>query len=71
MLNYFVAIDANEVDSVFGGVCECTCNRNQNETDLCDIGRAKSLEECSNICLANGWKIEECINISSKKEKDE
>lgn len=67
---YLNAINSNEIAAVVGGLCQCICNRKIDGTELHNIGKAKSLEECSKICLANGWKLEKCDNIS-KKEKDE
>ena len=61
-------IKPGEIDRVFGGLCQCSCDRKQDGTDPRDIGKAKSLEECSRVCLANGWKIESCITSASKKD---
>lgn len=66
-------ISSDEINNIGGGACQCNCNRNPDTADsFIYVGAAKSLEECSNVCLANGWKIENCLaQKSKKKEKKE
>jgi hypothetical protein len=60
-------ITSLEIDFIYGGACQCNCNRHANNSDSY-IGKAKSLEECSNVCLANGWKLETCLETTKKKK---
>lgn len=62
-----------EIKNICGGACECNCNRNpaDNNNAYLYVGSAKTLEECSNVCLANGWKIESCLAKKAKKKESE
>lgn len=71
MLNSFKKINSDEINSVSGG-CQCICNRKPDISteDLYNIGKAKSLGECSDVCLKNGWKITKCDASAKKEDKD-
>lgn len=69
LLNCFKVLDTNEAGTIGGGLCQCSCSRKTDGTDVYIIGKAKSLEECSKVCLDNNWKLEKCDNINRKNEK--
>ncbi len=70
MFNYFKDIKSDEIKVVAGG-CQCVCNRKPDTSteDLLSIGKAKSLSECSEVCINSGWKIAKC-EAPKKIEKD-
>jgi len=67
----FAELKPSEINYIAGGTCKCNCNRNTNDTEVDSyIGDAKSLAECSKICVENGWKIKTCISgVKIKKEE--
>jgi hypothetical protein len=72
MFSNLKEINSNEIKCVGGG-CQCVCNRKPDDisTDnLYSIGEAKSLKECSEVCLENEWVIARCDIPSKKEDKD-